>query len=184
MFKWVIEHTEIIASGGAAFWGTWKGFIYVRRKIYMPCKTFVNKILYELNNNGGKSIKDLVEKTNDTVLRLAASSDAMMAISDQCIFKCDEAGMCTFANDSLCELYGATVEEMMGFGWMNFLLHSEREQSEKNWLRAVKSDNVVSFDYTVVNGRTREKVPCMYKAAIKRDADGEVIGILGVVNKK
>ena len=184
ILEWIKNNEEILVWAGGTIVAIYKFTILFYKRVYKPCYELLNKIKYEINNNGGKSIKDLVEKINESITKLSAMNDAMLSISEQCIFKCSSDGRCTFANESLCELYGATQEEMMGFGWINFLLQSERDDNEKNWKRAIENDSSVSSEYTVVHGITGEKIPCYYKAAIKRDSTGKIVSILGIVHKK
>lgn len=184
MLDWILKNKENLAWGAGALIGTWRSFIYIRKRWYLPTIKLAQKVLYELNNNGGKSIKDLVEKTNKTVAKLAATNEAMLTISDECIFKCSPDGRCIFANESLCDLYGASHDEMMGYGWINFLAQDERDANEKNWKRAVENDTNISSEYTVVHGTTREKINCYYKAAIRRDETSAIISIIGIVKRK
>lgn len=184
LLKWINDNREILAWWGALGLVLYKAIFFIRKKWYVPGKAFFEKVNYEINNNGGKSIKDLVEKTNVNLQKLLATQEAMLSISEQAIFKCNEDGDCTFANESLCELYGAAMEDMLGFGWVNFIKESERDAAEKNWKRSIQHDRQITYSYTVVNGDTGKEIPCYYRAAIKRDAENKIISILGVVFKK
>lgn len=184
MFKWIIEHKADMGWAAGAVLATAKSFIYVRKRWYIPSTLFFKKITYELNNNGGKSIKDLVEKTNTIVNKLAADGEAMRAISDECIFKCDENGMLTCANESMCDLYGAALEDMKGYGAVNFIKPSQQDEVLKRWERAIKHDSSILMEYTIIHGVTGVHQPCQLRAAIKRNPAGQIISILGTISKK
>jgi PAS domain S-box-containing protein len=184
ILEWIKNNKEIIAWGGGAIVAIYKFAALFYKRVWKPASVFIKKVDYEINNNGGKSIKDMMESANEMLIRISAMNDAMLAISDQNIYKCSSDGKCTFANDSLCDLYGATLEEMLGYGWINFIEPSEREATQKNWERAVEYDSSITAEYTIINGTTGEKIPCFYKAAIKRTKEGKIISILGIVKRK
>jgi PAS domain S-box-containing protein len=183
IWKWIIEHKEDMTWVAATLFATWKFLRLFWRKCWMPLKKKFDNLNYQLNNNGGKSLVDLAQKMDRNIDKLTAVSEGLLMLNDQCIFRCNDDGRCIFANQALCDLYGASREDMMGFGWLNFIKQSEREDAKHNWENAIENDNQVNYKYTVISGDTGEEIKCKYTAVIKRNDKFEIISILGIVTR-
>jgi PAS domain S-box-containing protein len=91
-------------------------------------------------------------------------------------FVCDSEGYCTEANMALCELFGATQEQMMGSGWSNFIVAADRERAWAEWITGVKTGSVdiVGF-YKIRHGISRKTIDVTYRATIHHDKTGDVV---------
>lgn len=194
MFTWVLNHKETLALIFTYIGGVWVAFRFVHRKWYKPTRAFLDRlktVMSELENNGGGSMKDIVAQTRDKVgkmskdvLIIKAAQDANFQLNPDCIFQCAPDGRCIMVNESICRLFGAEREEMLGFGWTGFIHEDERDEARRFWKDSVITDNVINGEYLIVNGYTNEEIPCVYTAYVKRNSDGEIISIFGIVNKK
>ena len=181
--EWIIANKTNIGWVGGGIVATYKFLLVVYKKMYLPIKKQYDNLTYQMNNDSGKSLIDLAQRMDKNIEKLTAVSEGLLMLNDQAIFRCDIDGRCVFANQALCELYGATREDMLGHGWLNFIKQSEREDAKKNWENSVENDNQVNYQYTVINGHTFTEIKCKYTAVIKRDEAHNIISILGIVSK-
>jgi len=194
MFTWVLKHKETLALIFTYIGGAWAGFRFIHRKWYKPIKAFfdrLKRVMAELEDNGGGSTKDRVRNFSNLLLKISkdvslikAAQDANFQLNPDCIFQCAPDSRCIMVNESICRLFGAERDEMLGFGWTSFIHEDEREDAKKYWKDSVLTDNVINSEYTIVNGYTQEEIPCVYTAYVKRNSDGEIISIFGIVNRK
>lgn len=200
MFTWVLNNLETITKLGAYIGGMWAAFRFLYTKAYKPSSAFITRMkgaISELENNGGGSMKDILQQTKDKVGKvqrdisvMKAAMDANFQLSPDCIFQCAPPdGRCIMVNESICRLYGADREQLLGYGWTNFIDDSVDEDAKETakdyWKQAVISDNVINSQYTIINGFTGERIPCVYTAYVKRNGEtNEIISIFGIVIKK
>lgn len=114
---------------------------------------------------------------------LKSLQDAKFHLSSDCIFQCDKYGKCVRVNQSICDLFGADEDEMLGYGWADFIAEDERGEAEKYWKERVLTNTIIKSEYPIINRKTNTKVECSYIAYVKRDK-GQIISIFGIVNKK
>jgi len=112
-----------------------------------------------------------------------AKDMAEMSLSDTPIFICNEDGKCTEANPALCRVFGATREQMIGYGWTQYIIPEDREGAVKRWNAAVKTDTDITDNYTINVGLNGKLAHVTYRAVISRDESGNVIHILGKVRR-
>lgn len=131
--------------------------------------------------NGGKSINDAVVRVENKIDIITSRQDANFNLNELPMFECDEFGECINANDSLCKLFGASKNQMLGNGWLHYLVDSERQK--KVWLDAVESDNEITSNYTINYGLSGTLIEAKYMAHIRRDNNDKVINVTGKVIK-
>ncbi len=201
MLEWVVNHKETVALFVTYIGGMWGAFKILYKYVYKPIKLFLQRlvrVMSELENNGGGSMKDILWQTKDNVGKIQkditsikAAQAANFQLSPDCIFECSIDGKCIMVNESLCRLYGADRQLFLGYGWTNFVVDENDEDDEAVrreakvfWVSSVMTDNVINSEYTIRNGYTYEKVRCAYTAYVKRNQEtGEIISIFGIVNK-
>lgn len=165
--EWKEKSAETILVGALTLLGAW-----VIKKI-KPLFNGLSDIA-----TSPKKIK-LFESEKDI---LHGKVNALVSISSDAIFICNEDGACVYANETLCELFGASESDMEGYGWSNFIKHDERERAKKEWKSGIENDKNITSGYTIVNGRTGQLIECTYTAIVHR-VNGRIITILGVVKK-
>ena len=149
-----------------------------------PLSKKVDQILTQLTVNGGSvTVKDDLTNMKNSINILRSENRAQLYLSDSPTFINDETGKCVFVNDALCDLFGATKDEMLGFGWSNFLLDEEKKIKTENFARALKTDMNIKDSYHVKNGITGEIILCEYIATVTRDKVGRPISVIGSVKK-
>lgn len=106
----------------------------------------IDKIHYEMNHNGGGSIKD-------TVSRIDAKQDAYMQLANSCIFECDHNGKIIKANRALCSLFDVNEEILLGNGMFNMLHPNDSDRARKDWQDAVQHDTEITRKYRLKDNR-------------------------------
>ncbi|MHC1702179.1 MAG: PAS domain-containing protein [Humidesulfovibrio sp.] len=94
------------------------------------------------------------------------------------VYLCDENGGCRFVNDKWLEMWGGTLDEALGRGWLAAIHPEDRDLVGASWERMVASQGTWGMEY-----RFRHKsghVTWVYGVAMEqRDAEGRVIGYVG-----
>lgn len=187
MGKWLMEHWETIGKviGGAG--GFWVAVKWSWKNIYKPFRAkylIWDKGMQELLNNGGSSMKDMLSVVAKDVKVIKVIQEADMQLNPDARFQCSPDGSCILVNDSLCRMFGASRDELLGMGWLNFVVADQRDDVIETWREALISNLEMSYDYNILHGNTGEKIWVHYKAYIKRNSAGDIISIFGIVNKK
>lgn len=181
VLKWINDHREAIAwyCGGAV--AVYKAGGFLRVKVWLPLKKKWDNISYQLNNNGGKSLLDLIQKIDKNITQIKAAQDAEFQLNSDCKFECAPDGRWIRVNDSLCKLFEATDRQrLMGYSWINFVKSEQQEAVREHYENGVETDDVLAGDCTLANGQE-----CSYIAYVKRNSEtNEIISIFGIVNKK
>ena len=144
----------------------------------------MDSMLVQLTINGGSvTIKDDLTSIKKSLGAIKSELRASLDASPIPTFINEASGSCVYVNEALCNLFGATREEMLGYGWINFLPDEEKKIKAENWQRGIKTDTSIRDRYHVIKGDTNEVMLCEYTATITRDSKGEPISILGTVKK-
>ena len=138
---------------------------------------------YKWYNSKATPVRAWIKKMGnaaDLITGIAGRQSNMWELSDIAMFETDAEGYCIRVNQALCNLYGATKEQMIGTGWLQFIIESEDEK--EFWLQAMLHDNEVDREYTVNVGKRKDNPKkCRYNAIINRDPQGQVINVMGKV---
>ena len=142
----------------------------------------LQEVSKELKPNGGGSIKDQVRQIAIDVKTICVERDATFLLSKEPMFKNDEHGYCILANNALCQLYGVSQEQMLGLGWLNYIIEEDKERIKEEWINVIETGTEISSYYTIINQVTDEEVPVKYRAIINKH-NGKIISAIGNVEK-
>jgi PAS domain S-box-containing protein len=144
----------------------------------------LDSVLVQLTINGGSvTVKDDLSSIKKNLNKIHAEIISYISLSPNPTFLNNEDGSCIAVNEALCNLFGATRDEMLGYGWINFLDDSEKNQKADNWKRGIQKDFSITDRYYITNGKTGERIYCEYVATITRDNEGKIMSIMGIVNR-
>lgn len=153
---------------------------YVKNSI-CDLTTNVKTLSEEIKVNGGDvTLRDKITNIAKDVKVIIGNSEASFYLSETPMFKNDANGYCTAANNALCKLFGATEEDMMGDGWLNFVVTEDRDRAGRYWHTQVQNNNVVIDSYVITPGGKGDKVQVRYKALVNRSFNGEPISMVGI----
>ena len=200
----ILEIISITFSLGSVILATWKLIIKPIRSVLELQKTqsieiteikkanteiilpMVNSLYKEFSKNGGKSIKDQLNRIDDAVA-LAELRSQMIASSLVSVgaYECDKHGECTWANKALCEMFGLPLADVLGRGWLSAINDEERHHVWKKWTESIQLNIPFETEYTIVNQSTQESYPARTTAVTHRSKeDGRVLGFYGTVMKQ
>ena len=129
------------------------------------------------------NIDSLVLDIDKELRRHMAQFSADIKLSDKPIFICHPDGRWKDVNPALTSIFGTTKEQMLGFGWANCIVDSERDHALSYWRSAVSSDIDTTFIYSVYNKITDSMHKFEYRVIIIRDSNDNIIHIVGTVKK-
>lgn len=162
----------------------WKSVTYV---FSIPKKLdsidlFLKDIKKELAYNGGNTLKDAVTKSLELITLLKLKFTYQMSTSEVPMFECEPTeGRYIWVNNALCELFGLSHEEMLGFGWLVGVKESEREDVYNHWNIALTKKIPYSWTYTVVNQKSGKEVKCRAGATTIVLSNGKILEYCGFI---
>lgn len=143
----------------------------------------LDKISYELGNNGGKSIKDSIDRIEASLFLLESEynihkdNDSTVGV-----FKCLPSGSNLYVNRTYARWVGATKSEMLGFGWRNFLAPQLKETYDNEWKEAFSEGREIFFDMHMIS-TSGKPVDLDIRAYPIRNKEGKLMYYLGFLKK-
>lgn len=120
----------------------------------------------ELTVNGGKSLRDAVNRIEDSIKCVQHSWRYFADRNGKPVLEADEDGMVVWANAAFLHLSGLMLEDVVNYGWLAAVYPSDRERVQKDWLDAVQERRIFQSFFHIRNIRTGELVSVkaqMYK---------------------
>lgn len=156
----------------------------VRTEIETSIKPFIKSFHNEFTGESGKIIKTQLNNINNALrkeeLKNRVLSDSLSTIGS---YECDEKGACLWANKAVCDMFGLTLAEFVGNGWLASICEEDRAEAWVNWLDAIKLDIPYESTYSVCNAKTGEKFFCQTHAVAHRDTTGHILGFYGTIRR-
>lgn len=144
----------------------------------------LEKMHNEFKPNGGASLRDVINRIESKLLIEQHARRAMSMALEVGVFETDGEGMCVWVNQYYTDLTGLSVEDAKNFGWVTGIFEEDRERVIEEWASAVKQRRVFKLDYAMFNSRTSQYSKVRCDAFPVTNVKGEVIGFVGVVDKK
>jgi len=186
----------VVAGAGAI--GTI--YLFISKKIYIPAKNYfksisdsvgqipainsrISDISKELSTNGGLSIKDSVNRIDKNMYYLEQRQKAILTSSKQiCYFETDNHGNLTTVNRLYQRLTNRTIEELMGYGWLNIIEESDREKVRTEWNRCIT--NIEEFhDIFYIQNTDGIKCRVRIEAFPIKSKDNGLLGYVGFLKE-
>lgn len=138
------------------------------------------KLAYELNPNGGNSLKDQVKIIGASVLKVESLTLAILSCSDKGIWISDSAGAAQWVNPWFDNKLHWNIQDMIGTGWKNLILPADRDRVSKEFFDSVKDGRDFIMDYSYIHKDFPEKTIKVHAVChpMKRN-NGEIIGFIG-----
>ena len=140
----------------------------------------VDAIFEEIKPNGGKSIKDTVNKIDAKLTLVSERQRAMAADDTAARFETDPHGNCIWVNRTYTRLVQRNPSELMGKGWQNAIAQQDRDDVVNKWYKAAE-DNIefiMDFNFATPNGTL---LPCKIRSYKMTDSGGNTIGFSGSI---
>ena len=151
--------TAVIETAGKGIGWFWKNLIVPRlnksklERQEMLAK--INSIHDELKFNGGGSIKDAIWDLKKSVTLIDTKLNGIqenqhVALNLQGIafWISNEQGGCEYASTNLCKLLGRNESEILGNGWVGWVISEDRKRIFEAWEFSVENKSAFDEYYT------------------------------------
>ena len=109
----------------------------------------LDSLVAELRPNGGKSLRDLVEKINENTTYNREYVRATLDNDMQMIFETDSKGEYVWVNDTYGRYTGKQEHDLMGYGWINTVCSSDRTRVRDEWESCIEEHRDFSSEYEI-----------------------------------
>lgn len=137
----------------------------------------------ELKPNGGKTLRDSIDRIEEAMHLGASRSRTMLEHTGICFWESNAKGVCIYVSRNLCRLVERTEQEMLGQSWRNSLHPKDAARVEQSWDDAVAERREFSLDYSYITP-TGRRIYVHGHAYLQFDSRGEFVGLLGAVALK
>lgn len=142
----------------------------------------LEKIAEQFRPNGGSTFRDALDRLEWQMQHLGEVQRAVIQNARCGIFEANGGGACTWVNQTLCRLTGRSAEELLGSGWVNSILHEEREEVAQCWSDAVMYRRDFEHTFRMVHSDGQE-FRIIGRARMLRDKNGEPSGWIAMLDK-
>ena len=140
----------------------------------------VQAISHELVPNSGCSLRDAVDRIEYKLVIMERVSEAIQQDGKNAMFRCTPDGKNVDVNRTYCRLLKCSKQELMGFGWRNFLACSNGE-SDKEWKTAFKEGREVNFTINYTTSEGESILADVHAYPIQGLNGEEVVQYLGII---
>lgn len=149
--------------------------------------SMVNKIDFiysELNTNGGKSIKDIVNRIEHNLSIKSQREKAILNESSVAMFEIDKKGKLIWVNKKFTELTGENTENISQNNWTTILEKSDQEEVLKQLKQSQLNGWWIELNNcTIINEHVKKSFICSLKLSPLSFKD-DIVGWFGMIRLK
>lgn len=151
-------------------------------KGYNSTLTEHTKALKELQLNGGKSIKDVVnkidaklDKTQQDLHNVIALVKAQQEYDSDGIFIADKHGNCYYFNKAYLDMTGLSANEAINFGWTNAIHPKDYERILESWKTCITTMSNMELTHSYKNVKTKRviRAKVSWQVQVQPNSDSE-----------
>jgi PAS domain S-box-containing protein len=116
----------------------------------------LKELLSETKSNGGSSIRDQLNRIEESVENINAWVEAGQHLTNKSILRADKEGKLVWVNTAFSRMVGAGVEELKGFGWLNYIAPEDQERVSEEWNDCVKDQRKFESSFSIKSSYTDE----------------------------
>jgi len=156
----VVKVVGVISTVAGASLATWRRAIRpairATRKHYRNLEAVplieesVKKLREEFSPNGGGSIRDLLDRVEESIVLLQAKQEVALDRQDICLLRADCSGLIIEVSDPLCRLIGKGEREMSGWNWLSLVNEAVRSDVEDEYHSAIKAHRVFDMEFSLM----------------------------------
>lgn len=178
----IVSFLGILATFIAGCWGA-----YIKLK---PFIKFVKRLIYELSDNGGGSMKDKINKAVTLIQETSTKVDALvgwrMALFYENpipMFLNNEKGICIDVNKAWIKLTGLQKDLAVGHGWEKILFHEDLERINDEGKDFINDGNSFESSFRVSHYETKEVINVYCTATKVLDSKGNLLSVIGTLKR-
>lgn len=139
------------------------------------------KLEYELNPNGGKSLRDELRNSTKLLSRLESLTFTLLnCTTEYGIWISDERGFLIWASSWYQKNLEWDMVDMVSSGWKNVIIESERDRVCKEFFDSVRDGRDFIMDLSYVHKNDSAKTIRVHaQCRPLRRSSGEIIGYIG-----
>ena len=165
--------------------GAWEGEVHSRKKDGSPFLTYARLKALELNHQKfWVSVQQDITESKQAEEALRTSEErfrTLAAAAPVGIYQADGQGVTLYTNPMWQQISGQTLEETLGFGWLQAIAREEREAVGAEWQQSLQGNHQFSLEYRVVRPDGEVRWVHSQATAIRSETQGELLGYVGTV---
>ena len=110
----------------------------------------LDDIRKEIKPNGGSSLRDSIDRIENSINMSALMNDAQMTALGVAYWRADGRGRWEHVSQDLCRIVGVTETEMLGSNWLSLIHEDDREEVTLEWKAAVRGMRKATFECNLV----------------------------------
>lgn len=143
----------------------------------------MEETLLEFGFNGGNSFKDKLVQIGRDVDHIKGRQTAIIQELPVAMFENNESGVCVYVNRTLCELLGLERDDSLGTGWTKAIHRDNISVFFHKWDSFIKYGKNFNDTFKMINVQTSEVFEAQITATKVPDKNGEIISIVGSIEK-
>lgn len=123
----------------------------------------LDSLVAELRPNGGKSLRDLVEKINENTTYNREYVRATLDNDFQMIYETDSNGEYLWVNNTYARYTNKQIDDLLGYGWLNSVCADCRSKVRNEWESSIEEHRDFNMEYDII-GFNNEKLKVVSNA--------------------
>lgn len=111
----------------------------------------LDSLVSELRPNGGKSLRDLVEKINENTTYNREYVRATLDNDIQMIYETDNKGDIVWVNNTFGRYAGKQIGDLLHSGWLDTVSNEERGDIREEWQLSVEEHRDINIEYDMIS---------------------------------
>lgn len=152
----------------------------------------VEKLVKEMERNGGSSIRDSLDRIEKSVALIDERQKILLGLVPYGIVETDGKGRVIYANRTYLHWTGRAEPEVIGDGWSNSVHPNDRERIRHEWMEAVKERRAYEGRFLMLDGHGKgfmvsakavPMLPDAYTTLKDTDPVPQPIGWLAIIQR-
>ncbi len=140
------------------------------------------EISKQFRPNSGSSLFDIITNIQKDI-NISKQRHRMIINSlNLAYFESLENGEFSFVSKKWTEMFKMDLNEALGFGWINCVLHSDRERVRREWEAAIKEKRESDIHFKA--GDENCFVEVSLHSYVAKNKNGDLVGFVGVIQSK
>ena len=138
------------------------------------------KLQKEFVTNGGKSIKDQLNRIENIMDVHTQRVRTLLSDYDILLFETDKHGDCIWVNRHYLEVMQRSMEDVLGNGWVMCISPGDRKNVYDNWVSVVDEHRQSDLKFTMISAGGIH-YPVHAKTYVLKNPEGDVEGYIGSI---
>lgn len=145
----------------------------------------LDQILQKVNSGSGNT--DMIKNVSETVARVESRQQALLDARDneKGMFECEKDGRMRFVNNKFCYLLGRTKQDVLGYGWYNYISFASREEVIDEFKESIDQQREFQKEFTMDTSSRFKTIRVIMRTTRMIDPTTQnILGYLGSLEEK